>query len=262
MKSLRGSKMSVETVIATRFWGTDESDLDRLAGFIRHAHTLSVPVAVAVNEQKDLSLARLNLERKLFPGTFASYNVVLLHIREWIGVTTALNSLLGLVGERWSGASRICFLSVEVLPTDFQFKSLVSRVEQGALVAGAVMAGHSVDKGIAARTPWNTFAVWDLRKLRIIGGFPAIADKVEPPGMEEVGAIIQSTQSLSESETKVLLLHFTGGVNWRSVPTGPRLVRHICKMKSKDRRADEITYAMLGNEAVPYKVEWEDISSQ
>lgn len=136
-------------------------------------------------------------------------------------------------------------------------RSLVSRVEQGALVVGAVMTGHSPDKGIAARTPWNTFAVWDLRRLRIIGGFPAIADKVDPPGMEEVGAIIQSKLTLSDSETKVVLLHFTGGVNWRSAPTGPRLVRHICKMRSKDRRADEIMHAM---QAQPFQSEWVNIS--
>lgn len=110
------------TVISTRYWGTDEGDLDRLALFIRHAHTLSVPVAVAINESKDLSLARLNLEKKLFPGTLSSCNVVILPIREWNGVTTALNLLVDLVAERWPGASKICFLSVEVLPTDFQFR--------------------------------------------------------------------------------------------------------------------------------------------
>lgn len=253
-------QIETSTVIATRYWGLDEIDLDRLARFIRHARTLSVPVAVAINEGKDVSLARLNLEKKMFPGTLASWNVVLLHVKEWVGVTVALNALMTLVGERWPGAVRICFLSVEVLPTNFQFKILNSRVEQGALVAGAVMVGHSPEKGLAARTPWNTFAVWDLQRLQVMGGFPSIADTVEPPGMEEVGAIIQAKLIFSESDTNVLLLHFKGGVDWRSVPTGPRLVRHICKMKSKDRRAEEIRLALLGDKAISYKAQWINVS--
>lgn len=251
------------TVLASRYWGANELDLERLAVFIRHSHTLPVrAVAIAINDQKDLSLARLNLERKLFPGTFASYSVFLLPMREWNGVTPALNCLLDVVAEHWPAVSKICFLSVEVLPTYFQFQSLVAKVEEGAFVAGAVMAGHSPDKGLAARTPWNTFAVWDFQRLRMIGGFPSIADKVEPAGMEEVGAIIQSQQSFMESETKVLLLHFKGGVNWRSVPSGPRLVRHICKMNSKDRRASAIAHSFGVEQKLPYKTEWLSIPPQ
>lgn len=72
-----------------------------------------------------------------------------------------------------------------------QVNTLLRYFDDSCLVVGPVFTGHEFSQGknkLRGRTcPWNTFAIWSLSKLSVVG-FPLIGDgmagKVETGGVE------------------------------------------------------------------------------
>jgi hypothetical protein len=90
---------------------------------------------------------------------------------------------------------------------------------------------------IRGRTcPWNTFALWDLSKLALIG-FPLIGNGYTASiagGVEEVTAV---SFAQFTHPTWTAWLVDTGAVDWKTTFTDPaRAEWHRKKMESKDAR--------------------------
>lgn len=200
---------------------------------------------MAVNVKRDQSNAIETLESKLGPQTLESLNTRLLPVHNWGGVTPALNEILKHVRYNFSKVPTIVFQSVEVHATLEQVNFLTSVVQtDGALVAGGVLNGHSKSRDkLASRTPWNTLAAWNLALLSV-DGFPAVADTVSPPGMEEVAAITAIARRSDIRDGRVVLVEFQEGIQWDAVQGANRMKRHLKKMESKEERAWELVESM------------------
>lgn len=182
------------------------------------------------------------MESTLAPDTLASLNTTLLPVSEWLGVSVGLNSIIEHVKLKHSDTEVIFFQSIEIRSTLHQVARLSSLVtEQKYFVAGGALAGHRSAKsggGIAAQTPWNTFAAWSFPRLLAIHGFSNVADEVTPPGMEEVGAIAEG--AICNGDTSIslgVIFEFEEGVHWGSVSGSDRETKHLIKMASKESRA-------------------------
>lgn len=251
-------------VVATRYWGKDDDDLESLASFVRRASQHPCPTIVAINVKHDKSNALEALEEKLHPQSLKSLNVCLLAVPEWGGITPALNMIVKYVCQAFPGVRAVVFQSVEVHATVEQVNVLLSFVHSGgAVVAGGALPGHSKvsSDGLACRTPWNTLAAWNLCLLAD-GGFPSLADSVSPPGMEEVPAIARIFQKYGTSYGRVVLVQFPGEIQWK-IKQGARMEKHIIKMESKERRAKQLlewvrveSKGARDTRQVAYETEW------
>lgn len=190
--------------------------------------------------------------------------VVPLHVlpvQPWGQFVPALNALVS-----WAApfADHILFCSVETTAPPSAIATLRSRMTPDTLVCGALLPGHEyhhhhqngdattpntpphggIPTALNGRTtPWNTLALWDLKKLALTG-FQLVSEGVhctsnEPSwaGVEEVVAIAV-LQKLLGSENAVAKLVPTDGVEWDQTFDDPaRQQWHEQKMKSKLERA-------------------------
>lgn len=235
----------IGSVVGSRYYGKDASDIANLHSFLIRASQQHTAVVIAINVAKDESNAMCNLEPALAPQTLASLNTALIPVSNWNGVTAALNTIVEHVQRVHRLTKVLFFQSIEIRSTSLQVSRLHSLVvEDGYFVSGAALTGHMSAKsggGIASQTPWNTFAAWSFPRLVAIGGFPDVANTVTPPGMEEVGAIVEGSSDRTGKSKVVAVVHeFIGRVDWASVSGMERTARHLIKMASKESRAREV----------------------
>lgn len=234
-----------EVITATRFWATSQDDIGRLLAFLDCAGSYSQRIIVAINAELDTQETAVHLEQHP-----AHARTDVLQISPWGGVTHALNLILHQVLNRHASASYVLFQSVEAMAVDADVASLVSIMRQrrgSVLVAGHALPGHpmhgwrgdAVLRPLSAdSTPWNTLAMWDAKMLGATG-FPAAADVVSPPGMEEVAAIAMQQRVFGNANRQAVVF-CKQGVQWDTDFAGERKQKHDHKMASKRKRANQI----------------------
>lgn len=112
--------------------------------------------------------------------------------------------------------------------------------DSNVLVVGPALPGHDFNEGrtdIRGRTcPWNTFAIWNMKYLPIIG-FPMISDGIDNKnngGVEEVAAV--NMLQMIFSHLKVYLVKISE-FEWKvDFIDEERQKYHQQKMNSKDER--------------------------
>jgi hypothetical protein len=138
--------------------------------------------------------------------------------------------------------------------------------KQKALVVGACMEGHNFKAGwndITGRTtPWNTFAVWDVKKLSVFG-FPLLGDGIinhKMGGVEEVTAITMAQNHL-RSSTAILMDMSAANISWNTKFDDPqRAAWHEQKMKSKDERpAVQLTFLDRYKQGRVYHMPYDEV---
>ena len=113
-------------------------------------------------------------------------------------------------------------------------------IDSNVLVVGPALPGHDFTEGytdIRGRTcPWNTFAIWNMKYLPIIG-FPIVSDGIDNKangGVEEVAAVNMLQKIFSH--LKVLLVKINE-FEWKvDFIDEERQQYHLQKMSSKDER--------------------------
>jgi hypothetical protein len=181
----------------------------------------------------------------------------------WGRFVPALNALV-LHAASAHRAKRILFVSAETTAPKSSIDALLSEMkkedgsdDESVLVAGARLAGHdyraaqadtaSLVVPLNGRTsPWNTLAVWNLKKLAITG-FQLVSDALitdddknrEPwyAGIEEVVAIALLQTLLGRDQARAKLVHVPG-ITWDQTFDDPERKKwHEYKMESKATRA-------------------------
>jgi hypothetical protein len=185
----------------------------------------------------------------------------------WGRFVPALNAL-ALHAASVHRAKRIMFVSAETTAPKSSIDALLSATkkedgsdDESVLVAGARLAGHdyrAVPAGASTSSaslivplngrtsPWNTLAVWNLKKLAITG-FQLVSDALvadddtnkEPwyAGIEEVVAIALLQKLLGRDQARAKLVHVSG-ITWDQTFDDPKRRKwHEYKMESKATRA-------------------------
>jgi len=197
-------------------------------------------VSVAVDaDDEQICAAVQNL--KSFPVLAEKLRIVLVH--QWGSFVPALNALL--LDAVTSGSEYVLFQSVEIEAHSDMVKQLMIHMDSNTLVAGACLAGHNFRQGSqtldGTSCPWNTFAMWDVRKLTKTG-FLLVSEgicegsKLEDAGVEEA-AVIALHQMLAPQSSHAKLIELSG-VNWHTdFEDTKRAQWHQKKMESKRSRA-------------------------
>jgi len=215
-----------------------------------------------------LDNAVLTLERQSQNdcSTLGTVNCELIPVSPWGNFVPALNALVSWGCSTILGKEGlIMFLSVETNVTPQSINKLCQYVNlDDTLVVGAALRGHDHKHSSGSAeievelngvtTPWNTLAVWNLKKLAITG-FAMIAEVVYSlndgrmlsPGVEELSTIILQQNICVPPETAKAKLVRVSGVNWdQDFDDEERKKWHELKMKSKVTRAALHKEAMGG----------------
>mmetsp|Transcript_78361 Transcript_78361/g.123414 ORF Transcript_78361/g.123414 Transcript_78361/m.123414 type:complete len:746 (+) Transcript_78361:58-2295(+) len=145
-----------------------QQNLKKYAASMQQLH---IPMAIAVNmfaeEIREILI-------KAAPGR----EIEVLHIPQWGAFVPALNALLGHASKL--ALKYILFHSLEVTCSPEVLEKMMNHfMTAGVLVVGPVLDGHSFEEGEqklnGRTTPWNTLALWSVRKLAMTG-FLNIAD--------------------------------------------------------------------------------------
>lgn len=283
LSTQKSERFAMDIVVVTRFWSTTRNDVDRLLGFIDRATKYAYHVVVAINMEQDQFETVDHLRRHL--KTWPDGRVHAIPVQPWDGITKALN-VSALFCKRLTPTPRaVLFQSVEVRICGEHVDLLKDALNDGnTLVAGLALEGHlqssDTDMKLAASArgvgamgpgasfkaplrhdtvPWNTLALWDYSMLVEGGLFPAVADKQNPPGMEEVGAIVSQQIRFGISCRRAKLVNVRGWTDGLSMPvwdTGfpddaRRTQKHIVKMQRKQIRTENIlrSYGETGQQA-------------
>lgn len=168
--------MAAKVLAATRLHfphGTDvlpEATEKHLRNYLVAAERLGTAVAIAVNSQVE---AIRSIASEETPGL----GVEILYVPCWGAFVPALNTLLGHAQRR--GMQHILYQSLETTCTPEVLARLLDHFTRDTLVVGAALSGHTFEEGEqplnGRTTPWNTLALWSVRKLSLTG-FLAIAD--------------------------------------------------------------------------------------
>ncbi|KAI0562569.1 hypothetical protein FGB62_58g129 [Gracilaria domingensis] len=184
-------------------------------------------LVVAINEQRD----RVASADKLISKTqdpLLKIPLRIIRISPWGGVTHALNLILHQVRLMAPDNQFILFQSPEVVP---EHEALTGLLEIMLKYSNTLVVGHAlkehrlpsiaensgVGTALAPLTgdvcPWNTMALWNTQMLAR-SGFPAVADEVNPPGMEEIGVI--TLQQMLYGPTKAMARIYYGpkSIDW------------------------------------------------
>jgi hypothetical protein len=123
--------------------------------------------------------------------------------------------------------------------------------EDDVLCVGVALDGHQIFDNPSSKihiplqgdtSPWNTFIIWNLEKLRRTG-FPMCSDFVNPPGMEDSAAIGLQQKLFGGMKTnRALLVRFHTNIHWMNQfdYDQERSLKHQMKMKSKNSRTIQL----------------------
>ncbi|MFA6315427.1 MAG: hypothetical protein WC648_03635 [Candidatus Paceibacterota bacterium] len=180
--------------IATRFYGLSEGDTERLVTWVDAALAIVPPssIFVAINSEVDLA-GSYDFMKNKYPKVNA------FPVTPWGKVVQAPNALLIKSAEQ--DMDHLLFVSTEYPVTKYVVSLLQSHFDERTLVVGASLSGHdmkaSSGKSILVKNasglqiPWNTCALWSIKRL-VHTGFVLAADSLHDPdnaGMEEMGTI-------------------------------------------------------------------------
>jgi len=227
----------------TRYYGNNEKDLEQLWRFIKQAQTYSNRILIGVNIEKDLTdcIKKYSQQQELL-----NISVDFIPIQPWIGISTPLNILLNHIP---LNETSLIIQSVEIQCTSDHINCLRSYLKNDdVLCVGAALDGHQILNTTTYlplygdTSPWNTFIIWNLEKLRRTG-FPMCSDFVNPPGMED-SAVIGLQQKLfgGMKKNRALLVHFNNNIHWLNQfnHDQERCLKHQTKMKSKNSRTKQL----------------------
>lgn len=244
----------MDVIVGTRFWGRSETDWSRLYHFLSHAQQFSLGIVVLVNSAHD----RLNTKSRLDAIQW-TVPVHVENIEHWSGVTGALNRLIKVAVDKFQATSLLLQSpEVSVEPRTVSLLKDTLHSTPGCLVVGHWLPGHYHQRGDSAAapfksaeeldlggltSPWNTLAIWDVKRLQRTG-FPDYADRVEPAGMEEVGTIALQHKLFGDADSKAVVVRTTGDeqLRWDCEfhDDRERRKKHESKMQSKVMRAQVI----------------------
>jgi len=230
----------------TRYYGANEKDLEQLYRFIKQAQTYSNRILIGVNIEKDLTDC---INKYSQQENFSNISVEFIPIKPWIGISTPLNILLNHIP---LNETSVLIQSVEIQCTSYHINYLQTYLkENDVLCVGVALDGHQIIDNQSNKiylplqgdtSPWNTFIIWNLDKLRRTG-FPICCDFVNPPGMED-SAVIGLQQKLfgGMKKNRALLIHFNKNINWLNQfdYDQERYLKHQIKMKSKNTRTKQL----------------------
>mmetsp|Transcript_20724 Transcript_20724/g.44187 ORF Transcript_20724/g.44187 Transcript_20724/m.44187 type:complete len:835 (-) Transcript_20724:113-2617(-) len=215
-----------------------EATVEHLRKYITQAKHLGVVTAIAVNAHE---LAVRRIAEETVPG----FQINILPVPCWGAFVPALNALLTFAQR--SGKKYILYQSLEVQCTVDVLQRLVDFHTNDTLVVGPVFDGHNFQAGErllnGRTTPWNTLALWSVRKLALTG-FLCIADgltevpptvgKDRDPKHSVAGAINPQESELQTSELQAgeeegdeLARDVMGSDDWwtREISTNPWAVQ-------------------------------------
>ncbi|CAF1281802.1 unnamed protein product [Rotaria sordida] len=230
----------------TRYYGSNEKDLEQLWRFIKQAETYSNRILIGINIEKDLTDC---IKKYSQQQILSNISVDFIPIQPWIGISTPLNILLNHIS---LNETFVLIQSVEIQCTSYHIDRLRSYFKDNdILCVGVALDGHQIlDKQSNKKylplqgdtSPWNTFTLWNLEKLRRTG-FPICSDFVNPSGMEDC-AVIALQQKLfgGMKKNRALLIHFNDNIHWLTQfnYNQERYLKHQMKMNSKNQRVKQL----------------------
>jgi hypothetical protein len=194
--------------------------------------------------------------------TTAATRLHVLPVTPWGKFVPALNALVQFAaanispplyeGKQSDGIwlHQILFCSAETACSAQAVKTLQRHLQADTAVVGACLPGHdykgtSVVELNGRTSPWNTLALWDLRKLALTG-FLLVSDgllsddETDPSfGIEEVVATCLLQKLLGADKAKSKLVQLPSKVEWNQTFDDPaRQKWHEQKMNSKLSRAN------------------------
>lgn len=198
-----------------------------------------------------------------------------LPVQPWGQFAPALNALVSWAAAFYSekknnnNSQRILFCSAETTASAAAVAALRRHLTDDTAVAGLVLPGHDFHSGknrnneavevplTGRTTPWNTLALWDVRKLARTGfqlvseGIVNDSEQQNMAGVEEVVAIAVLQKLLGAEQAKAKLVQMQdgkSGVVWDQTFGGDpaRQQWHEQKMQSKLSRADRQLQLLTG----------------
>ena len=239
-------------ITMTRYYGTNDEDLQRLYRFIRQAQIYSKEIFIGVHVEKDFSQCIKHFAQHSEISSSSSVPVHFVPIQPWIGISTPLNILLNLIPQT---EKFLLIQSIEIQCEKKEIdrlKTFLNDDDDDVLCVGAALDGHRIVSNSSKpfvllplegeTSPWNTFVIWNLSKVRRTG-FPICSDFVHPPGMEDSALVALQQQFFGgRVKNRAILVRFNGeNIRWLTLfdHDDERLAKHQTKMKSKNRRTDE-----------------------
>lgn len=164
-----------------------EATEQHLRNYVKSSQRLGVVAAIAVNAHE--ALVKQIAEEEA-PG----FRLHVLPVPCWGAFVPALNALLNFAQR--CGAKYILYQSLEVRCTTAVLQRLLDHHTDDMLVVGPVFDGHDFQAGErllnGRTTPWNTLALWSVRKLALTGflciadGLPDVPPSIGREGMQRV----------------------------------------------------------------------------
>lgn len=228
-----------------------------LRAYAVNTHELGLVAAIAVNSHAETVKS---IAQSAAPGL----KVHVLPVPEWGAFVAALNALLSFAQR--SGMRHILYQSLEVQCSEVVLESLLNHFDSDVLVTGPVLAGHTYSEGEqklnGRTTPWNTLALWSVRKLALTG-FPRIADGItQEKAPENTGQVDSGDEKDSSAYASLL-----GSNDWwskqvedehcKDIPAGVEEVTAIALLQHLLGRHRAIAVLVKLPDSVQKTVSWE-----
>lgn len=244
-------------LVVTRIHGINSSSLppkEAVLEFVLGCSTYAnhVLICLGIGNMEDLT-KQVAEYSNILKGSSLSIPVTILPINPWGYFTSALNHAVAFAQDQKH--THVVFQSMEFRIDSALVFNLAKVLDSyDALMVGPAIEGHEFQAGfneIRGRLcPWNTFAIWDLNKLKVLG-FPIIADGTGEArsmgGVEEVMAVVLHQNNVNKNHLAIMVQtserksDHEWNTNFEKDPK--RAEYHERKMRSKDERpAMQLSY--------------------
>ncbi|RUP51448.1 hypothetical protein BC936DRAFT_148125 [Jimgerdemannia flammicorona] len=159
---------------------THPIDLTLLARLLHASPTYSAGLAIATDgDDPDLvraveALIRVEPARQ-------GFEVLIIPVSPYGRFVTPLNAMIARAAK--DGYERMLFQSLEVVVGRAEIEALAGMMDEDTLVVGKAFDSHAfvlgMNKLTGLTTPWNTCALWDVKKIALTG-FLLVADGLDP----------------------------------------------------------------------------------
>ena len=173
-----------------------EATVAHLRSYVQQAAELGVRAAIAVN-------THVEMVKQIAAEAAPNLKLEVLHVPCWGAFVPALNALLNHAQSK--GAKYILYQSLEVRCSRDVLQRIMDHHDSDTLVVGPVLDGHKFREGTrildGRSSPWNTLALWSVRKLALTG-FLCIADglpDVPPSVNQEAGQELLQAMNMPDS---------------------------------------------------------------